>query len=219
MHKRDHIKSILALPRIEALWLSLYKRLPDENDVEELCGRFLPLLVEALKSHSRLIPGTTEAIKYFRDQKLKIGTSTGYTREMMDVVTACALEQGYQPDHIVCADEVPKGRPAPFMMFENVKRFLIYPMHCVVKIGDTPADIDEGINASAWTIGVARSGNEFGLSEEEDASLLESDRLERLEKAKQTLFSAGAHYVVEDILQAACVIDDINARLSREERP
>ena len=42
----------------------------------------------------------------------------------------------------------------------------IYPLFACVKIGDTESDMAEGLNAGMWTIGVTRSGNAVGLSEE-----------------------------------------------------
>jgi phosphonoacetaldehyde hydrolase len=44
---------------------------------------------------------------------MKIGSTTGYNNEMMDILTCAAKKQGYVPDCVVCATDVPDGRPAP----------------------------------------------------------------------------------------------------------
>src|SRR5207244_3466452 len=82
-----------------------------------------------------------------------------------------AAQRGYAPDCIVCPDEVPTGRPYPWMCYQNAIRLGVYPMQAMVKIGDSLADIEEGLNAGMWTIGLALSDNMLGLSETEVAAL------------------------------------------------
>lgn len=218
-HKRDHLRSIMSLKRVNGLWHEVHKRTFTENDVRELFEQFLPHQLAALATHSRLIAGALDTIECFKERQLKICTTTGYTRQMMEVVVDCAKKQGFEADNVVCSDDVPMGRPSPFMCFENAKKFGIYPMESMVKIGDTPADIEEGLNASMWTVGLARSGNEYGLSEEEDQKLTASAIAKRLLSARNNLIAAGAHYVVDSIGDARAIIDDINHRLSLGERP
>lgn len=218
-HKRDHIRAIMNMPRVYNLWRSVHGQPPSEKDVSEIFERFLPMQLKTLQNHSQLIPGTLEAVSYLRKQNMLLGTTTGYVRSMMEVVRTEAKKQGYEPDFIVCADEVPQGRPAPFMCFENAKKLGVYPMESTVKIGDTPVDIEEGLNASMWTIGLARSGNEFGLSEEEEQKLSVEEKDRLLLKAYKTLANAGAHFVVDSIKDLPLAIDAINQRLSAGERP
>ena len=92
-------------------------------------------------------------------------------------------------------------------------------MEALVKVGDTLADIAEGLNAGMWTIGVAQTGNEVGLTEKEFAGLDPEARRTRLNLAYQRMFQAGAHYVVDSIAAVPPVIDEINERLVRGERP
>lgn len=218
-HKRDHIKAIMDMPRVNALWRTVHKSAPSEQDISEIFEKFLPLQLEILKTHSQLIPGTLEAVRELKSRGIKIGTTTGYTRKMMEVVMSQARSQGYEPDFVVCSDEVPKGRPSPFMCFENAKNLGIYPMESMVKIGDTPVDIEEGLNAAMWTIGLARTGNELGMSEEEERELSKTERESRLNEARKILRSAGAHFVIDGIKDVAPIIDIINHKLVLGERP
>jgi phosphonoacetaldehyde hydrolase len=49
---------------------------------------------------------------------IAIGSTTGYTAEMMQVLLPIAKESGYSPDSIVCPDDVDKiGRPYPYMLW------------------------------------------------------------------------------------------------------
>lgn len=218
-HKRDHIRAIMDIPRIKDLWQSRYHRPPNESDVSSMFDRFLPLQLSTLKNHSKLIPRVLEAVSFFRKHKMKIGSTTGYTKKMMEIVASEAKAQGYEPDFIVCSDEVPEGRPAPYMCFENAKNLSIYPMESMVKIGDTPVDIEEGQNANMWTIGLARTGNELGCSEEEVEALSLEERNQKLKLAKATLVKSGAHYVVDSISDCIPIIEQINFRLSSGEKP
>ena len=86
---------------------------------------------------------------------------------MMVLLAKEAEKQGYKPDSTVCAGDVPEGRPAPWMCLRNAEHLQIYPMEALVKVGDTLPDIQEGLNAGMWTIGLVMTGNEIGLNEAE----------------------------------------------------
>src|SRR5215472_16756964 len=156
--------------------------------------QFIPLQLSCLAEHSRLIPGVLNSVQRFRERGLKIGSTTGYSRAMLDLLLENSAKAGFQPDCSVSPEEVGAGRPEPFMLYENAVRLRVYPLASVAKIGDTPADIHEGLNAGAWCIGVAGTGNGIGLSYDEFRALPQSQRHSRLQRARQELERAGAHY-------------------------
>jgi len=140
-------------------------------------------------------------------------------RSMMDILLEEARNRGYEPDSSVCASEVPAGRPEPWMCVQNAMNLGIYPFEAVVKVDDTLPGIEEGLNAAMWTIGLAKTGNEIGLNKEEIDNL-EPDVLQaRLDRAYNRMWHSGAHYVVDGIWDVPAVLDDINARLARGDRP
>ena len=101
------------------------------------------------------------------------------------------------------------------MCFENLKRLEIFPPAACIKIGDTPSDMQEGINAGMWTIGVVDSGNEIGLSLLE-WNRLDSDGKEHLrEIAREKLRHSGAHYMVNSLAEIAEALDEIERALGR----
>ncbi len=160
-----------------------------------------------------------DAIADFRQRRLKIGSTTGYTRAIMDVLAPIAAQHGYAPDVVICADEVPAGRPYPWMCYLNQMQLGVYSGEVCVKIGDTVPDIEEGLTASMWTIGVVKTGNEIGLPEAEVAAL-DSAKLEaKLAEGYTKLSNAGAHYVVDCLSDVPPLLDEIEARLARGERP
>jgi phosphonoacetaldehyde hydrolase len=213
--KRDHIAAILALPRVSAAWHDTQGRAPTESDLDRLYGDFLPLQRAALVRHADVIPGVPEVVAECRRRGFKIGGSTGYTRSLMDVLEPLARAGGYAPDVSICADDVPRGRPAPWMLFRAAERLEVFPMSRVVAVDDTPVGIEAGRNAGAWTVGVSRTGNGLGLSTEEIDRLDRRDLHERLAAIATDLKRVGADYVIESVAKLLPVLDQINQRLTK----
>lgn len=218
-HKKVHIRKISQIPAVSQKWQEVHGRSCNEGDVETMFQEFIPLQIACLADYAALIPGTLESIKKLRGRGLKIGSTTGYTGEMMSLLLSAAKDRGYEPDSTLCATDVPAGRPAPWMCLRNAENLGIYPMEAIVKIGDTLPDIEEGLNAGMWTVGLAKTGNEMGLNEKELESLTAEDLDRRLTRARSRMAQAGAHYVVDGIWNCDPIIDDINVRLARGERP
>jgi phosphonoacetaldehyde hydrolase len=218
-HKKEHIRAIARMDAVVEVARQALGKPLDEADIEALYRDFLPLQIESIQMYSRLIPGAIELAAEIRRRELRIGSTTGYTREMMDTLLPSAEAQGYSPDATATASDVPAGRPAPWMLFRVAIELGVYPMAAVVKIGDTPLDVEEGLSAGTWTIALARCGNEVGLTEAELALLPDSAQRERIERARKRLAQAGAHYVVDDPLDCLAVLDEIEARVRRGERP
>jgi phosphonoacetaldehyde hydrolase len=218
-HKRVHIQQISQQDGVRERWTATHGKPPTEEDVDRMFTEFVPAQLKVLAQYADLIPGTLQACANFRERGLKIGSTTGYTQEMMDLLYKEAADRGYIPDSSVCAAEVPAGRPAPWMCLKNAINLGIYPMEAYVKVGDTVPDILEGLNAGMWTIGLAMTGNEVGLNEAEIAALDPEIRERKRTRAITRLAQAGAHYVVDGIWDVPPLLDAINARLTRGERP
>ena len=218
-HKKVHIRKISQLDSVSKRWEEIHGRKPNEDDVDEMFADFVPLQLACLADYSDLIPGTLEAITHFRERGLKIGSTTGYLPEMMAMLKEEASQRGYGPDSSVCAGDVPAGRPEPWMCLENAKNLGVYPMESIVKVDDTLPGIDEGLNASMWSIGLAKTGNEIGLNQEEIEALTADELQVKLEGAYRRMWQVGAHYVVDGIWDVPIVLDLIDERLSRGERP
>ena len=213
-HKRVHISKISMIPEVAEKWEAVNGSPCSDANIEEMFQEFIPLQCDCLAEYSNLIPGTLEAVAEFRKRDLKIGSTIGYLLEMMDILLKEAADRGYEPDCSVCASEVPAGRPAPWMCLENAKRLGVFPMEAIVKVGDTLPDIEEGLNAGMWTIGLTKTGNEIGLTEEEINELSEEDFKNRMQRAYDRMSETGAHYIVDTIADVPACLDDINQRLA-----
>ena len=212
--KRDHITRILSSPRIREAWSGLRGALPTAEDIDAVYRVFIPLQMSCLAEYSTLIPGVTAAVDRARRRGLKIGSTTGYTRAMLDLLVENGAKAGYRPDCNVSPEDVESARPAPFMVYENAVRLQVFPLAAVAKIGDTPADIQEGLNAGAWSIGVAATGNGIGISQQEFQALPSSEQRSRVAAARAELEQAGAHYVIDTLADVDVVLDEINAQLA-----
>lgn len=217
--KKMHIRKITQIPAVAERWQTIHGRPPGEQDVDAMFEQFVPLQIACLADYADLIPGCPEAVDAMRRRGMKIGSTTGYNTEMMAVLQEEAKRRGYEPDSTVCSADVPEGRPAPWMCLENARRLGIYPMESIVKVDDTIPGIEEGLNAGMWTIGLAKTGNEIGLSEQEIEALPEELYGRRIERAYRRMYSAGAHYVVDGIGDMLACLDDIESRLARGEKP
>lgn len=213
MHKRDHIAALCALPAVADQWRAKYGRPVAAADIDELYQEFIPIQIQALERHANPIPGAAETLAALRSRGLRIAFTTGYSREMTDIVLVEAAKSGIKADVVVCATEVPAGRPAPWMALECARRLQVYPPAAVVKFGDTVVDIEEGRNAGMWSVGAAISGSLVGLAREAWESLPEHERRKLRSDAARTLYSAGAHAVADTLRDLPSWVDRINAVL------
>ncbi len=198
--KRDHIKTMLNMPRIASLFKAKFGHEATSQNIDEIYEVFEPSLMKVLKDCSLLKPYVKEAISYLKDQGIVIGSTTGYTSSMMQTVTACAKEQGYEPDSMVTPDEVQgRGRPYPYMIFENLKRLGVSSVKECIKIGDTFSDIDEGKNAGLFTVGVTEGSSVMGLSQAQFDALSDKEKEDRHLKAAMAFYDHKADFVIRNL--------------------
>lgn len=218
-HKKVHIQRISEMDSVRAKWREVYNREMTLADVNAIFKDFEPIQMATLDKYSGLITGTAATFKKMKNDGLLVGTTTGFTRDMVDVLLVSAKKQGYEPDYTVAADEVSAARPYPYMVWKNAIELAISPIEAVVKVDDTIDGILEGTNAGCWSVGLAKTGNYIGMSEAELAALPAAEYHRKLGAAYEKLARAGAHYVIDDITGLPAVIDHINQRLARGDRP
>jgi len=205
--KEDHVRAILADTAVAQAWLRANGALPKDPDVAALMADLGPLMRDQAARAAQLIEGAKATIDALRKQGVKVASSTGYTREMMQPVLREAARQGYVPDHLVCSGETPTGRPTPLMIYKACAELGVWPLSRVVKVDDTEAGVAEGRNAGCFTVGLAASGNSVGLSQQALAALPAAERTQRIAAAKQSLLAAGADAVIDSIADLNSVID------------
>jgi phosphonoacetaldehyde hydrolase len=214
MLKWDHIKALLEMERIAALWKERFGSAPTDADVDDLYADFEPMLFADLARYTDPIPGALDVVEKLRSDGLKIGSTTGYTSKMMEIVAGEANKKGYAPDTLVTPDDAAAGRPYPWMCYRNAELLGIHPMSAMVKVGDTTSDVLEGVNAGMWSVGVIKGGSELGLSKAEVEGMPAELLAVKMEAVTERFKAAGAHYVIEQISDLPSIIETINERLA-----
>src|SRR5579872_422964 len=204
--KVDHVRAMLSDPVIAQAWSNAQGSPADETDVAALMSDLGPLMRDQAARAAHLIDGVRVTIEALRAAGIKVASSTGYTRDMMEPVLREAAAQGYTPDHLVCAGETLAGRPTPLMIYKACAELGVWPLTRVVKVDDTETGVAEGRVAGCFTVGVAASGNIVGLSREALAALPAAERRARIRTAEQLLLAAGADVVIDTVADLVNVL-------------
>jgi len=198
--KRTHVATMLSGQRLAAQWAEQHGRRHTEADIDAVYGKFEPALFNVLKDFAAPLPGLIETVAQLREKGIKIGSTTGYTRPMMDIVAPLAEKAGYSPDCLVCPEDVDgRGRPYPYMIWRNLEQLGAANIGEVMKIGDTDADINEGKAAGCLSIGVIAGSSMLGLTESELMGVDVKRREELFAGTRQKYFDAGADFVIDQI--------------------
>ena len=212
--KHDHLSAIMANPAVAARWQADKGAASTHADIERIYQKLVPAMTEAAARASVLIPGAAEAAAALTALGVRIGSGTGYTREMMAEILASAAKQGYAPEIVVCAGETPSGRPAPLMTWKALIELDAWPARACIKVDDAPVGIEEGRLAGCWTVGLSASGNGVGLTHDHFQALSPEERRVKVGEAEAVLRQAGADFVIEDVSLLMPVVQEIARRIA-----
>ncbi|MFQ3566273.1 MAG: phosphonoacetaldehyde hydrolase [Aggregatilineales bacterium] len=219
LEKRDHIRAIAQMPEVSAAWLAVHGSPWTEADIDALYRDSVTAQVATVIEYADLISGALEAVRCCRERGLLVGATTGYSRNVMAALLPAAAARGYVPDSTVCPSDVPAGRPAPWMLYQNAINLRVYPFAAVIKVGDTIPDIEEALNAGAWAVAVSQTGNALGLTEAEVEALDPAALADQLAPIEAGLYEAGAHVVIRSVAELPAALDAIEERLRAGEQP
>jgi phosphonoacetaldehyde hydrolase len=212
--KHDHLTAIMADPAVAARWRDRKGVAATGDDIERIYRNLIPAMTMAAARASVLIPGAAETAEALKALGVRIGSGTGYTREMMASILARAAEQGYAPELVVCAGETPSGRPAPLMTWKALIALDAWPARACIKVDDAAVGIEEGRLAGCWTVGLSASGNGVGMTRDAFLALSPQDRGARIAEAEIPLREAGADFIIEDVSQFMPVVQEIARRIA-----
>ena len=221
LRKDLHIKALTEVPEIAERWKGVHGNHPGQAEVDAMFADFVPMQLECLREYTALLPGVAETTQKLQAEGIKIGSSTGFIRSMVDILEEDAKKQGYVPDASVAGDEVEHGaRPKPFMVYKNLDMLDVHPIQSVVKVDDTVSGVGEALEAGCWGVGIARYSNYMDVdSIAHEKTLSDAEIQRRLAFTRETLRKAGSHYVIDTFDQLPAVIEDVNTRLARGEKP
>ena len=107
------------------------------------------------------IAGSTDVFRRLRAAGIYVVLDTGFTRDIVEVILDRLAWKN--PDLVnltVTSDEVARGRPHPDMIAKAMAELGVRDAQRVAKVGDTPADLEEGMRAGCgMVVGVTRGSH------------------------------------------------------------
>lgn len=220
MLKIDHIRAMLNMTRIGTEWEEVVGRPFNEQDVEKLYVQFEQALMVSLGEYTDPIPEVTDTVQKLRNRGLKIGSTTGYTQSMIEVVASNAQKKGYAPDYYCTPDATNSyGRPYPYMIYRNMEALKLSAAWKVLKVGDTASDIQEAVNAGVWAVGSVIGSSEMGLSLEEFNALSKEEAEACISRTEQRFIQQGADFTIRSMGQLPQLIETINEQIAAGKKP
>jgi len=103
----------------------------------------------------RAIPGAALAFRSLRERGVRVALNTGFDRDMAGLLLDALGWGDGIVDAVVCGDNVPQGRPTPYLIFRAMEATSASSVHRVANVGDTTLDLQAGYNAGVrWNIAV-----------------------------------------------------------------
>ncbi|MEP6645493.1 MAG: HAD-IA family hydrolase [Saprospiraceae bacterium] len=152
---REKIYPLMGYRKTDAIAQLLREFESDEQKItieyiQGIHSRFVKTMVQYYHYTDKLEPQehAEEIFAFYRKRDVKIGLNTGFPSEITEAIMDNLgwLKDG-KIDFVVSSDEVPEGRPHPYMIHRMMELAGIHNPDHVVKIGDTSVDIEEGKNA------------------------------------------------------------------------
>lgn len=215
----EHVRTLLEMPAVSEQYQTVHGRRWNEADAMDLAHELGELQAEFVARHCDLVPELPACVEELKRRGIHLATTTSYPRAVAEQIWDLLGIEGLAFDSHVAADDTPSGRPAPWMIFRLMQELDAFPPQCVVKVGDTAADIEEGRNAGCWTAGVIDSGNEIGLSAKEWQTLTPAEQEERQHNVVRKLLQTCASDWLPTLADLPAAIDDFEGHLALGERP
>jgi len=134
---------------------------------EEAYASFCAHLARRYASEGvRAIPGAALAFRTLRERGVRLALNTGFDRAMTGLLLGALGWNDGIVDAVVCGDDVPQGRPAPYLIFRAMEATGARSVHRVANVGDTTLDLQAGHNAGVrWNIGVLSGAHDRRVME------------------------------------------------------
>jgi phosphonatase-like hydrolase len=154
---REAVNQVMGIPKPVALrkLLETAKRTDLLPQLDRIHADFVDRMTRFYQTDPSVheIPGAGEVFQKLRGAGIRVALDTGFTRDIADVVLArLGWNQPGILDGTVTSDEVERGRPHPDMVHKAMRDLGISDARRVAKVGDTPADLDEGTSAGCGLV-------------------------------------------------------------------
>jgi phosphonatase-like hydrolase len=132
--------------------LTAAKHGTDAARVEAVYASFKSHLQAMFTSEAKPIAGAAQTLAWLRTRDIKLVLNTGFDRDITEILLR-VLNWRDIADAVICGDDVPQGRPAPYMIFRAMETANVTSVHDVLNNGDTVSDLraahNAGVNVNA----------------------------------------------------------------------
>jgi phosphonatase-like hydrolase len=148
------VNAVMGLPKPEAIRQLLAGRLPDR------AAAIHADFVARMRRHYligpdvREVAGASDVFARLRRGGIYVGLDSGFSRDIAQGIIDRLGWGGPRPviDGSVTSDEVPRGRPYPDMILRLMQQCGVADPGRVAKVGDTPADLEQGHRAGCGMV-------------------------------------------------------------------
>ena len=159
------VDGVMGYRKKEAIEIIVKKYKPgSENDADFIDGiheDFTKQMVNFYETNEGLspLPFAEKVFRELQENKIKVALNTGFTRAITaPILKRLGWDQAAFIDEVICSDEVPEGRPHPYMIEKLMKDLGIGHAENVAKVGDTKVDIEEGRNTGCGIVIAVTTG-------------------------------------------------------------
>jgi phosphonatase-like hydrolase len=170
------VNKVMGYRKIEAIKILLQQFYMDQVGNEELIEAIHADFTKNMQAYYRdapdlqPLPYAEDLFRLLQSSGIKVGLNTGFTKGITDtIVERLGWKNSGLIDHIISSDEVPEGRPAPYMIRAIMNAVNLVEPAQVVKVGDTTVDIEEGRNARCGLV-ISVTTGAYSKEELEEAS-------------------------------------------------
>jgi phosphonoacetaldehyde hydrolase len=216
MNKYEHIKEILNDKYVMRNWFKLYGQYPNKNSTMSVYNEFIHYqMTEGIKNID-ILPETKSCIQWLNKNNISTGVTTGFPRPIMNSIKDKLIDEDIHIDNYVSSTCLGKpGRPNPHMMYEIINKLSICDPKRVLKIDDTCVGVQEGKNAGALTVGVAKWSTNMKMTEYND-NISKEEYVERLKCSREALWESNPDYVIDSLDELPKIINHINQEADYE---
>ena len=158
----DAINMVMGYKKTKAIKMMLNLYGPSTSITEELIEEIHAVFLNEMARHYcdvneiEILPYAEEIFLFLKLKGIKVALDTGFTKQIADIIiNKLGWLKNNIIDCMVCSDEVPKGRPYPFMIEKIMQQVGVIDSQKVIKVGDTEVDVNEGLNANCfYSIGI-----------------------------------------------------------------
>lgn len=156
---REAVNKVMGLRKKEAIRILLDKFYLEQDNIEGLIEKihdaFTHNMIGFYERDAELapMPHAAETFAWLKQRGIKIALNTGFTRPITDTILhRLQWNSDGLIDMVITSDEVPEGRPQPYMIAAIMKQLEVADAGQVAKVGDTEVDVEEGRNAGCGLV-------------------------------------------------------------------